>query len=115
MDEQDRQLEALETRIRDARAHAAGEAPSSENEGLRAGIELVGSIAGGGGLGYALDAFFDTKPLLLVIFLCLGVVAGFLSVWKITQGIGTGVGFAPLRKQEKNVKQLPEQDVRGGP
>ncbi len=115
MDLKDRQLESLDARLREAEAAKPSSSAPQENEGLRAGIELIGSTVGGGVLGYALDTLFDTRPLFLLVFLCLGIAAGFLSVWKITQGIGTGVGFAPLHKGKKGAKQLPGQDLKDGP
>lgn len=111
-DPKDRALDDLETRIRIAKESALPSRQKEANEGLQAGIELIGSIVGGGILGYALDAVFGTKPFLLILFLFLGIGAGFLSVWKMTQGIGTGVGFSPLHKRKKDVKQSAEQGVK---
>lgn len=108
----DPRIEALESRIREAREAARPLGESGANEGLQAGIELIGAIVGGGVLGYALDFIFGTEPILLILFLFLGIAAGFLSVWKITQGIGTAVGFAPLHKRKKDAKQTLEQDVK---
>lgn len=39
-------------------------------------IELVGGLAIGFGLGYGLDAFFETLPIFMIIFTLLGFVAG---------------------------------------
>lgn len=108
----DPRIKALESEIRAAQEKNAGAGKADANEGLQAGIELIGSIVGGGVLGYALDSVFGTGPALLIFFLFLGIGAGFLSVWKITQGIGTAVGFAPLHKMEKDAKQVPEQDLK---
>jgi ATP synthase protein I len=49
------------------------------------GIEMGVSLAVGLGIGYFLDSYFHTKPLLTVIFMLLGIVAGLkrlYSIWK---------------------------------
>ncbi len=75
------------------------------NDGARAGIELVGSLLGGGIIGYALDYAFDTSPLFFFIFIILGTITGFYSIYKITLGTGTSVGFKGLKNTKKNGKQ----------
>lgn len=79
------------------------------NMGLRAGTELVTSILAGGALGYGLDYWLGTKPWMLILFLFLGVCAGFLAIYKITQNIGTGVGFKDLHNRDKNAKNNAEK------
>lgn len=110
----DDRLEQLREKI-----HAAQEseidgpappAPNSEtvrkprNTGLQAGIELIGGIAGGTALGLLVDRWLDTRPLFMILLFLLGTAAGFVAVWKTSQGIGTGVGFSPLHKREKDAK-----------
>lgn len=51
--------------------------------GIRVGLEMVASLIVGGGLGWFLDDFFDTKPWLFLVFLLLGLAAGFKSILKI--------------------------------
>jgi ATP synthase protein I len=77
----------------------------SMSDGARAGIELVGGLIGGGILGFALDKFFDTSPILFILFLILGVMTGFYNIYKITQNMGTSVGFKPLPTPPKNGTQ----------
>ena len=38
---------------------------------------IVGTI-----MGFLLDSWFDTKPLLIICFFCMGVAAGILNVFK---------------------------------
>jgi len=73
--------------------------------GARAGIELVGAILGGGLIGFLLDKFFLTSPILFFVFLFLGIATAFYNVYKITANAGTSVGFAGLKDKEKNAKQ----------
>lgn len=50
--------------------------------GLQVGIELVAGIAGGALIGYGLDRWLDTGPLLLIVFFMLGAVAGIMNAWR---------------------------------
>jgi ATP synthase protein I len=45
------------------------------------GIQLVVSTFIGMGMGYYLDKWLGTKPWMLIIFLILGIVAGFKNVY----------------------------------
>lgn len=62
-------------------------------EGLRAGAELITSILAGGLIGYGLDRWLDTMPIFLIAMLILGVITGFVNVWRTTQNIGHKVGY----------------------
>jgi ATP synthase protein I len=53
--------------------HALGQA-------MRLGIELVAGVAVGGFIGWALDRWLGTAPLLMVVFLALGATAGIMNV-----------------------------------
>lgn len=78
---------------------------STQGEGMRAmatsgviGLHLVSGPLVGFVIGYALDAWLDTSPWCKLIFLFIGICAGFLNVWRDTQQL--------LRKleKEKNAK-----------
>lgn len=68
--------------------------------GLRAGAELITSILAGGAIGYALDNWLETKPFFLIAMLILGVITGFVNVWRTTQNVGYQVGYKDLNKDE---------------
>ena len=68
--------------------------------GLRAGAELITSILAGGAIGYALDNWLETKPLFLIAMRILGVITGFVNVWRTTQNFGYQVGYKDLNKDE---------------
>ncbi len=72
--------------------------------GIRAGSELLVGLVAGGFIGYWLDVYFETKPFLFIFFLLVGVCTGFMNIYKITQKIGTSVGYAELHKREKKGK-----------
>ena len=54
--------------------------PLSTGRALGLGFELIASTAGMALLGWALDEYFDTGPLLVSIFSFLGVVGGVYNV-----------------------------------
>lgn len=62
-----------------------GEAPANDGAGIGNGMgagmrvvgELVAGVVVGGGLGWLLDRWFDTKPLWMIILGCLGLIGGF--------------------------------------
>lgn len=69
--------------------------------GLRAGAELVTSIAAGGFIGYWLDKWLETNPIFLIAMLILGVITGFVNVWRTTQNIGYQVGYKDVKKNDE--------------
>jgi ATP synthase protein I len=74
----------------------------SMSVGLRAGAELITSIAAGGLIGYMLDNWLETKPIFLIALLILGVITGFVNVWRTTQNIGYQVGYKDLNTDKKD-------------
>ena len=82
-----RRLDDLGEKLAEARGRhgpAQADAPPSQGaalgQALRLGIELVAGVAVGVFIGWALDRFFGTAPLLMVVFLGLGAAAGILNV-----------------------------------
>ena len=70
--------------------------------GLQAGAELVTAIIAGGLLGYGLDRWLDTKPFFLIAMLILGVITGFVNVWRTTQNIGHTVGYRNVKDHDND-------------
>lgn len=109
-------LEDLKNKIADAAKSNSDEEPTQSdsdyyrNIGMRAGAELVGSIAGGAIIGWLLDNWFATKPLFLIIFLLLGISTGFYNIYKITQKSGTSVGFSELHHRQKQAKDNADKN-----
>jgi ATP synthase protein I len=69
---------------------------------MRAGAELVGSIGASAFIGWGLDKWFETQPVLMIIMLLIGICTGFYNVWRTTQNISPGGGFSQLQNKKKN-------------
>ncbi|MFQ6554076.1 AtpZ/AtpI family protein [Aestuariibius insulae] len=83
MDDRDTKdrLRDLEARIAAAKGvpkvkHHSEEHYSQAQLAWRMVIELVAGLGIGFGIGYGLDALFGTRPILMVVFIFLGLAAG---------------------------------------
>ena len=55
---------------------------ASLGKALKISTELVASVVVGSTIGFLLDNWFDTKPLLIICFFIMGVAAGILNVFR---------------------------------
>ena len=55
---------------------------ASLGKALKISTEFVAAVVVGSTIGFLLDNWFDTKPLLTICFFILGVAAGILNVFK---------------------------------
>ena len=55
---------------------------ASIGKALKISTELVASVVVGSTIGFLLDNWFDTKPLLTICFFIMGVAAGILNVFR---------------------------------
>ena len=55
---------------------------TSLGKALKIGTELVAAVVVGSTLGFILDNWFGTKPLFIICFFFIGVIAGILNVIK---------------------------------
>ena len=55
--------------------------------GMKISLDLFSSIFVGTMIGLGIDNFFSTKPIFLLIFLVLGIIAGFYNLYKSAQKI----------------------------
>ncbi len=86
-------IEALEKRIKSLEKKERLAAKQGEENrfvyasktGFRVSVELLSGVLIGAGLGYILDNFLNTAPLMLVIFLFFGAAAGFLNVYRFVR------------------------------
>lgn len=51
--------------------------------GLRLGVEMVSALVVAIAIGYGLDRVLGTRPVLLLVFVPLGMGAGILNVWRL--------------------------------
>lgn len=66
-------------------------APSALGVGFRVGVELVSALIVAVAIGWALDRWLGTTPVLLALFVLLGGAAGVANVWRL---MGPGRGRA---------------------
>lgn len=112
-------LNDLNDKIAQFKAGQAQAAPKNSaadvenrNKGMRAGLELVTSLIAGGLIGWFLDGQLGTGPWCLMGFLFLGICTGFWGVYRITNDMGSAIGFARLHQDEKQGKTPAENDPK---
>ena len=66
---------------------------ASLGKALKISTELIASVVVGSTLGYIFDGWFDTKPILTIIFFFMGVAAGIINV------------FRSAKKMQKNLEE----------
>ena len=49
---------------------------------MKISTELIAAVAVGTTMGFLLDSWFDTKPLLIICFFFMGVTAGIINVFR---------------------------------
>lgn len=77
------EMRATESAQDASEAETAREA-ANVSSGARAGAELISCMIAGGLIGWVLDHLLESQPLFLIIFLLIGVCAGFYAVYRIT-------------------------------
>ena len=75
-------LEIAKKSIKNMRSNNQGSNAASLGKALKISTELVAAVVVGSTIGFILDNWFDTKPLLTICFFFMGVAAGILNVFK---------------------------------
>jgi len=75
-------LKIAKKNIREAREKSRGSNVTSVGKALKISTELVAAVVVGSTIGFLLDNWFDTKPLLTICFFIMGVAAGIINVFK---------------------------------
>lgn len=115
MSDRDRRpdLSDLEARIEAAKAkHGVADRPGADGGdggrhpsglglGMRISVEMIVTVAVGAAIGYALDAWLGTAPLLMVVFLFLGAAAGVSNVYRVVKGLDDGVGLGRAMEEKR--------------
>jgi ATP synthase protein I len=99
-----------EERAEKERLEKAAREAGNRTQGLRVGVELIAPMMAGGFIGWLIDGWLGTKPLFVVIVFLLGVAAGFANVWRITQNIGSSVGYSGLHNTTKDARTAPTEN-----
>ena len=75
-------LEIAKKSIKNMRNDNQGSNAASLGKALKISTELVAAVVVGSIIGFILDDWFDTKPLLIICFFFMGVAAGILNVFR---------------------------------
>ena len=97
----------FEARVHRLRGHDAGSIGVEDGVGRsktgqsgmalagRIGTEMIAALGVGICIGLLLDRWLDTKPWLMIVFTLLGSMAGFLSIYRLTNGYKYKAGYSP--------------------
>ena len=80
-------LEIAKNKIKKKHKDIGGSNAASLGIALKISTELVAAVIVGTTIGFILDNWFDTKPLLTICFFFIGVAAGILNVFKSAKKI----------------------------
>ena len=75
-------LKIAKKNLRGDEQKEVGSNAASLGKALKISTELVASVVVGSTIGFLLDSWFDTKPLLIICFFFMGVAAGILNVFR---------------------------------
>ena len=75
-------LEIAKKKIKENKKNIESSNAASLGKALKISTELVASVFVGSIIGYLLDNWFGTKPLLTICFFFIGVAAGILNVFR---------------------------------
>ena len=77
----------LEIAKKNIKKNSKGTNAASIGKALKISTELVAAVVVGSTMGFLLDNWFDTKPLLMISFFFMGVAAGILNVFRSAKKI----------------------------
>ena len=75
-------LKIAKKNIRAVEQKKVGSNAASLGKALKISTELVAAVVVGSTIGFLLDNWFDTKPILTICFFFIGAAAGMLNVFK---------------------------------
>ena len=75
-------LKIAKKNIKEIEEKNRGSNATSLGKALKISTELVAAVVVGSTIGFLLDKWFDTKPLLIICFFFMGVAAGILNVFR---------------------------------
>ena len=80
-------LKIAKKNIKDTQKYNQGSNAASLGKALKISTELVAAVFVGSTIGFLLDSWFDTKPLLTICFFFMGVAAGISKKLQKIKGI----------------------------
>ena len=86
-------MEIAKKKIKKNQIKDNGSNVTSIGTALKISTELVAAVVVGSTIGFILDNWFDTKPILIICFFIIGVASGILNVIK------------SAKKMQKNLKK----------
>ena len=75
-------LKIAKKNIKGVKQKEVGSNAASFGKALKISTELVAAVVVGSTIGFLLDNWFGTKPLFIICFFFMGVVAGILNVFR---------------------------------
>ena len=78
-------LESAKKKIKIFESNNKGSNAASFGKAMKISTEFVASVIVGTTIGFLFDSWFDTKPLLIILFFFMGVAAGILNVFKLAK------------------------------
>ena len=75
-------LKIAKKKIKEVEEIKRGSNAASLGKALKISTELVAAVVVGSTIGFLLDNWFDTKPLLTICFFIMGVATGILNVFR---------------------------------
>ncbi len=90
---------------------ADGKSQSILGQGMKMAIDLVAGVVVGFGIGWALDRAFNTRPILMVLFILLGFAAGMANLLRTARRMQAQV--APVKQAAPPVRdEADDEDSR---
>ena len=78
-------LKIAKKNIKNIEEENRGSNATSFGKAMKISTELVAAVIVGSTIGFLLDNWFDTKPLLTICFFFMGVIAGIRNVFKLAK------------------------------
>ena len=85
-------LEIAKKNIKEDTKNNKSSNAASLGKALKISTELVAAVVVGSIIGFLLDGWFDTKPLLTICFFFMGVAAGILNVFRSAKKMNKKLG-----------------------
>ena len=85
-------LKIAKKNIKKSELQTRGSNAASLGKALKISTELVVSVFVGSTIGFLLDSWFGTKPLLIICFFFMGVAAGIINVFRSAKKMQDNLG-----------------------